>query len=264
MKSIFIIGCPRSGTTLLQSLVAACDDVITFKESHFYDKGFGIGITGWIKTKQFNEVIRQFLYKNGLSAEYLNSFTGKRNCYQSSRQFLEILDRAALAARKTAWVEKTPDHLFHIPIIKKTRPEAKFLHIVRLPEQTVKSLFTASRLWGKPRSKAAFKIKWLITSIITLAYLPKKNHKVVFYEDIVEETEKVMTEVCKWLEINPRKDYIESYQSEAVSIINHDEIWKSKNLMPISGTENIAYNSSGITLLNRLYNIIRRINRYYH
>ncbi|MGL4503377.1 MAG: sulfotransferase family protein, partial [Planktothrix sp.] len=33
---IFLVGCPRSGTTLLQSLLAAHPQIASFPESHFF------------------------------------------------------------------------------------------------------------------------------------------------------------------------------------------------------------------------------------
>ena len=33
---IFIVGCPRSGTTLLQSLLAAHPQIHSFPETHFF------------------------------------------------------------------------------------------------------------------------------------------------------------------------------------------------------------------------------------
>ena len=35
-QRIFLVGCPRSGTTLLQSLLAAHPDITSFPESHFF------------------------------------------------------------------------------------------------------------------------------------------------------------------------------------------------------------------------------------
>jgi hypothetical protein len=36
MKRIFLVGAPRSGTTILQSLLAAHPEVISFPESKFF------------------------------------------------------------------------------------------------------------------------------------------------------------------------------------------------------------------------------------
>ncbi|MEQ8960988.1 MAG: sulfotransferase [Coleofasciculus sp. C2-GNP5-27] len=35
-ERIFLVGCPRSGTTLLQSLLAAHPQIASFPESHFF------------------------------------------------------------------------------------------------------------------------------------------------------------------------------------------------------------------------------------
>ena len=39
-KRIFIVGCPRSGTTLLQSLLLKHNEITSFPESHFFSRTF--------------------------------------------------------------------------------------------------------------------------------------------------------------------------------------------------------------------------------
>ena len=39
-RGIFLVGCPRSGTTLLQSLIAAHPLVTSFSESNFFGASF--------------------------------------------------------------------------------------------------------------------------------------------------------------------------------------------------------------------------------
>ena len=36
IKRLMIVGCPRSGTTLLQSILSAHNDVFSLPETHFY------------------------------------------------------------------------------------------------------------------------------------------------------------------------------------------------------------------------------------
>jgi len=40
---IFLVGCPRSGTTLLQSMLARHDRVFTFPESHLFARSVPSG-----------------------------------------------------------------------------------------------------------------------------------------------------------------------------------------------------------------------------
>ena len=40
-KRVFVVGCPRSGTTLLQSILLTNPSIISFPESHFLSICFG-------------------------------------------------------------------------------------------------------------------------------------------------------------------------------------------------------------------------------
>ena len=42
-RPIFIVGCPRSGTTLLQCLIATQKGVVTFPETHFFEQAANNG-----------------------------------------------------------------------------------------------------------------------------------------------------------------------------------------------------------------------------
>ena len=43
-RRIFIVGVPRSGTTLLQSLLAAHSELTSFTESHFFSRYFSLSL----------------------------------------------------------------------------------------------------------------------------------------------------------------------------------------------------------------------------
>ena len=59
-KRIFIVGCPRSGTTLLQSLLAAHPLICSFPETHFFPNTVG---SSWRKyLKLASPVAHQKLY----------------------------------------------------------------------------------------------------------------------------------------------------------------------------------------------------------
>lgn len=42
MSGIYIVGMPRSGTTLVQSLISTSDDVISFPETHIFNATNGL------------------------------------------------------------------------------------------------------------------------------------------------------------------------------------------------------------------------------
>jgi len=135
-KRVFIVGCPRSGTTLLQSMLASHPDVLSFPETHILQ--LGIEHTGRAQI-----IIAPFVRVKALNSFFLELF-GRRvvhnvkdaiKIFMSARYFVEfmilMLDKVCLENGCKVWVDKTPEHLFYISLIQDVAPEAKFIHMVR-------------------------------------------------------------------------------------------------------------------------------------
>jgi len=131
---IFIVGCPRSGTTLLQSMLANRSDVFSFPETHILQ--YGIGRNG-------RQIITSFGRLSLLNGAFINIYPGKaiKNPKDAFKIFFSakylvrfmicFLDMACIESKHSIWVEKTPEHLFYIKYIQDIAPETKFVHVVR-------------------------------------------------------------------------------------------------------------------------------------
>jgi len=131
----FLVGCERSGTTLLQAILARHSRVFSFPESHFFCRAIprrvlwrAVGLARWRRARF---ALRQLL--NVLGRHDLEGHVPRRSVLLVNyvRAFCHILDRAALDRGKDMWVEKTPHHLYHVRAIQRLVPEARFIHILR-------------------------------------------------------------------------------------------------------------------------------------
>ena len=81
------------------------------------------------------------------------------------------MDRIAQAQSMSRWVEATPVHLLHLPVIKKAVPDAVFVHVIRDGRDCAVS--NASRRWvttlpwDRPRRLGVAALYW---EWITMAY----------------------------------------------------------------------------------------------
>ena len=145
---IFIVGAPRSGTTLAQSLLAAHSEITSYTESHFFRKHFSrvSPLPLPILTRDPRPRLSEFLKENGEApppaAEW---FSEKKRWaleirpllpFQTlpvARQLIRVLDELALRRGATNWIEKTPWHLRSIPLLEKTSPGGRtyFIHVIR-------------------------------------------------------------------------------------------------------------------------------------
>jgi hypothetical protein len=136
----FVGGCPRSGTTWVQRLLAACPGVRTGQESDLFDEYVGPALRHW----------RRDLASPGRPVGM--------GCHHTEERFLAVLRgfmlgllapmRAGLGPGEL-FVEKTPSHALDLPEIAELLPRCRVGPIVlRDCRDAVASLLAASRGWG--------------------------------------------------------------------------------------------------------------------
>jgi hypothetical protein len=231
MRRIFLVGCPRSGTTLVQSLLAAGEGVTSFTESHFFDRVLGAPPLDRRVVGDARARLQAFRAENDLDEPLPAGVLERANesPEAAARAFAAVLDAAAAGRGCGCWVEKTPDHLFRIGAIRRFLPDAEFVHVVRAPEPTVRSLVRASRDWGKPRSGLAFALKWLTCVRLTARWRGRHGHHVVFYEDLVAAPEEQARSLYDALGIAWSPAIMSRYRDVAQGLVLSNETWKSNN-----------------------------------
>lgn len=231
---LFIVGCPRSGTTLLQSFLAAHPDIISFPESHFFDnliphhepRRYALGLAANRvdhKLKQFFQAIhRQELEKK------LTKFV--RFQFQYVRLFVNTLDTLAHEQNKRFWLEKTPEHLGYIDYIEKHVPKAKFIHIIRDGKDVVASLHEVTqkypKVWGESWTLDYCIERWIEAIQISSEYQHKSNHRIVRYEDLADNPYTVLKPLCEFINVELDEGMLREYCSAAKSLIRDREVWK--------------------------------------
>lgn len=235
----FLVGCPRSGTTLLQSLLASHSQVISFPESHFflkvfpdYQNSFKLWFRRDVK-KMSQKRIRQFLSKMSRE-DYLERLPPLPwSQKQYGEMIINLLDELMIEEGKEIWLEKTPSHLHEIPQIQRLIPNAKFIHILRNGADTVASLYEVRlkypELWRS--EKADFHRacdSWLKDIQISYSYYKSNNHTFVRYENLVTDTSAVIDRVCDFMGIKYEPEMLGNYRHTAQELISGKEAWKAK------------------------------------
>lgn len=255
MKRVFLVGYPRSGTTLLQSMLAAHPSVISFPETHFFSIAYPSNklrrLLMWpalnlsIKQKFINEKLKGMIDSECMDLQFsINPFSSD---YAS--RFVCLLDGIALRNQKSVWVEKTPRHLHMIDKIKIHFPDAKFIHILRNGLDAVASLYLVtnneSKNWGELsvlRKFNGFTLeycinRWLSDVAITKRFLGDPDHCIVKYENLVNVSSSELARICQFLQIDYDANMLE-YRKVSDRLITKNESWKlnnSKELMNVSG-----------------------------
>ncbi|MFP8488056.1 sulfotransferase family protein [Gracilimonas sp. Q87] len=240
MKKIFIVGCPRSGTTLLQSFIASHSKIVSFPETHLYSKTISINpivqaITIY-RTKHLNMVDQILTELSVPQNKELKKFNYTFSTVKWTRFLNHQLNKIGehyRDAEENYLLEKTPRHLHYIDLIQKTEKNAVFIHLIRNGEDVVASMIEATANnpdeWSGSRSVDKSIFWWNRSIRISEQYIGLKNNYHLRYKNLVENPGKALGYLFEKIGLPFEEQILESYHKTANSLIGEDEVWKSKN-----------------------------------
>lgn len=192
---LFLVGCPRSGTTWLQLLLYQHPLLATSQETHLFSRYLARVLADWNKDCQSGESRRIGLPAVLTEWEF----------QESLRDFCESVWQRIRCSKDTPRVilEKTPDHMLYWREIHRLYPDAGFLVVHRDPRSVTASLLRASSDWGSA---------WAPTNAIDAARVWRKyydesqellktvkNSHAVRYEDLLTDGEEIVKHIFDWL-----------------------------------------------------------------
>ncbi|WP_084696284.1 sulfotransferase family protein [Salisaeta longa] len=240
-KRIFLVGYPRSGTTLLQSLIAAHPDVASFPESHFFPRLRSA--RPWVNrlglaSRKARETMETYFRNIGAWDTYrLHASPLMLKPSAICEAFVATLDALASQRDASFWLEKTPRHLYSIADIEALVPKVHVVHLLRRGEDTVASLYHAIKMypekWGKSASIDACCDRWLRDIEISLAYRNVSGHILVTYADVVQNTEVVLRQIAQEVGFEFDPAMLKEYRAVSADVVQEDEVWKERTERPI-------------------------------
>lgn len=199
-QPLFIVGCPRSGTTWVQLLLNTSPHVATAPETHIFSFYLDQFRRQWIHEHTGPAAVHQ----GGAGLSRLLSDDEFRELCRLTA--VHVLDRIA-AGRPEADIvaEKSPQHALMAPWIAEVIPEARFIHVIRDPRDTVASIVRAAGSWGRgwaPRNPidAAFMWRGHVQGARALQGSPDRYME-VRYESLRADPERGFRDILAWLGI---------------------------------------------------------------
>ena len=230
MKRVFIVGCPRSGTTLLQTLLAANGRLVSPPETHFFSYVVPRSLAKYLGLASRAGRRRALSHMKKIGLDFRAPASNWISDW--SEALVQCFDTLALAESANGWIEKTPVHLHFVDLIGRLIPDAQFVHVVRNCKDTCASLYEASNqfpeAWGGKRSARECAERWVHDFMISESKIRDPRHKVVIYEKLVSSSEDVMSEVLEFLNVKSvtwqpsEKMFRQAFQKAVL----HDEPWK--------------------------------------
>jgi hypothetical protein len=199
---LFIVGAPRSGTTLLRAMlnrhprIGLCDETYFFYYVFLRRRAFGDLaidanrrrlIDSYFATSRMERLkldlprLREKLMAEGTSYPTM---------------FAAIIQFYAESHGKVRAGEKTPHQAWNTAELLDWYPAGKVVHLLRDPRDVTASLFNVP--WGR-RSAAANASLWVSLTLAAETCRDNPRYLRLRYEDLVAEPERRLTEVCTFM-----------------------------------------------------------------
>jgi hypothetical protein len=208
-RPVFIIGCPRSGTTLLYDMLQSAGGFARYPaESNVFSMlvpTFGNFKSQRNKRSLMEAWLKSHLFRvSRLDSAYIEP---KLMQTRSGGEFLRVLmDEIARSQNVDRWAEQTPSHVYHVPEIRNAFPDALFVHMIRDGRDVALSLGKPG--WIKPlpgqshnlRVAAALFWAWTVRKGRAYRQTLRSDYLEIRYEDLVQSPHDTLRHLGRFIE----------------------------------------------------------------
>ncbi len=214
---LFIVGCPRSGTTLLRRMLDAHPLVAVIDETRwiagFFEKRKGLTYEGLVTPKLVDELLEYDRFaKLEIGREELQALIEAGDPLPYSRFVTDLFDLYGHKRGKPLVGDKTPRYSRRVRTLHALWPEAKFIHLIRDGRDVCLSILNWKKAdralgrfttWGEdPVTTAALWWEWHVREAREAGQSlgPGLYHE-VRYESLVSQPADECLALCEFLNI---------------------------------------------------------------
>lgn len=229
---IFIVGCGRSGSTLLWLMLNRHSRIYLAKESYFIPN-----LRSRWKPEMTDAAIDEFVDRLqtfpkppeqgvvnylGWDISELRSMLYGMRSESYSELVRAIYSHGMRAEGKSWWGDKTPRYVMNLELLNRLFPGVRLIHLVRDGRDVALSYARCS--WG-PSSVRESALYWMTR--VGVAHRFMKTHPdmpvcEVRYEDLVREPETALRTICEFIGVH-YEDGMLDYHATAESHFSRDE-----------------------------------------
>jgi tetratricopeptide (TPR) repeat protein len=184
-NNFFIVGSPRSGTTLVESIITANDEVFSGGELNSAKNL----IENYINQSEKEDV--SVFIKN-----FRETYISRTNFLRGNYEYL---------------VDKMPENFLYLGYLLKILPNSKIIRILRNPWDIAISLYKQRYVVNVPYSSSFFNIGIFLANFEAINcywennLIKKDNIYSIKYEDLVQDTALYQNEIYEFIGIKPSK-----------------------------------------------------------
>jgi Sulfotransferase family len=249
MNKLFIVGCPRSGTTMVQQALNRHSAITIPPETKFFFSFLGHSRRN--QRKHLDRLNRDLNIHLELPESGIRSEEASRAFYEEmANQYVERIKK-----KDVLWFgEKTPEHTGHMARIRQLFPDSKILILYRDGRDVALSL---SKTPWMPGGLYVSFLVWLYYQRLVIRARESRlpNIYIARYEDIVANPEKEFTSILEFLDLPYEPNVAHGY-GNSEGIPQREYLWKATALQKITpnrvGTFQSELSRTQIAILERL------------
>jgi hypothetical protein len=213
-RLVFVIGPPRSGSTMLQRMLGSHSAIFTHPEPHIITPLAHLGYFGNVDRAPYDHI-------NAAEAirEYVDDLPGGEADYlDACRAYTDVLyGRMLDQAGKQLLLDKTPAYALVLPFLAKLYPDAKYVVLTRHP-LAVLSSYASSFFEGDFDAAVDFNdiVGRYVPAIASFMRQGNVPFHRVRYEDLVTAPEERMGEMFAFIGLPNEKGAVDYGQHEHV------------------------------------------------
>lgn len=233
---VFIIGLPRSGTTMLElmldghSQLSVCPEISTGRVL------WRLGVEKNINHSTQALLLLNYFYRYTRHLAHPIPACFARQALRdihyplkTPEWFNEIIQDYLKQKNAHIYLEKTPENTFFTDTLMRAFPQSKYLIIIRDPFDILASLCTGIMAYKKIALSRklllsmAIQVKRGMKELYRRRPFSSRHHLIIKYEDLVEQPDDVLRQVCTFLQVEFEPQMLE-FQDKRQYLDRHEQM----------------------------------------
>jgi hypothetical protein len=220
----FLVGCNRSGTTMLRGMFDSHPEVAVPPEAYFvvpalrrastYEQGAALDLDRLLADLRNNPSFRRNWQ---LTAESLQSLR-EHPPVDTAHALTDLYACYARERGKVRYADKTPQHVLHVDLLAGAFPQSRFVHLVRDGRNVVPSLLESPHGPTRFADAAEYWRNRVLAGRRSGARLGPDRYHEIRYEDLVADPEPKLRELCEFLDLEYGPEMLE-YPARAGELV---------------------------------------------
>ncbi len=244
-RPFFIVGNPRSGTTLMRFMLSSHPRIYIPVET-----GFLVKLAPLAGRRLSRAEVKKTVERIGrMNVEWLDVVDDHDRFYDSLAEprLTDLLDQLYRIRTRPynaeRWGDKGPAYVAHIPALNKIFPDAQFIHMVRDGrDSTVSALqrWKASMRYLDTYYVMKNWVRNVSAGLAAAEWLGEERYLEIRYERLVSEPEETLQRICGFLgeEFDPAMLNHPRFAQECKNVAGHYEVYAPTTTKSVSRWQN--------------------------